>query len=67
MLQTVTYDDPREQYTNDDNTTTPATNHHPRICTITRDVNLGFGFIAGSEKPVIVRSVSPGMFITNVF
>lgn len=25
-----------------------------------RDPVLGFGFVAGSEKPVVVRSVTPG-------
>ncbi len=28
---------------------------------LTRDSVLGFGFIAGSEKPVVIRSVTEGM------
>ncbi|XP_068612299.1 FERM and PDZ domain-containing protein 4-like [Brachionichthys hirsutus] len=32
----------------------------PRLVEMTRDPALGFGFVAGSEKPVVVRSVTPG-------
>lgn len=32
----------------------------PRLVTITRDSELGFGFVAGSERPVIVRYVKEG-------
>ncbi|KAG8227528.1 hypothetical protein J437_LFUL008400 [Ladona fulva] len=32
----------------------------PRIVTLTRHPELGFGFVAGSEKPVIVRFVTEG-------
>ncbi|XP_040888726.1 FERM and PDZ domain-containing protein 4-like [Toxotes jaculatrix] len=32
----------------------------PRLVEMTRDPVLGFGFVAGSEKPVVVRSVTPG-------
>ncbi|TTA98330.1 FERM and PDZ domain-containing protein 4 [Bagarius yarrelli] len=32
----------------------------PRKVEMRRDPVLGFGFVAGSEKPVIVRSVTPG-------
>lgn len=33
----------------------------PRLVEMRRDPVLGFGFVAGSEKPVVVRSVTPGM------
>jgi len=36
------------------------TSPHPREYTIYRNEKLGYGFIAGSEKPVIVRSVTAG-------
>ncbi|MGH0157235.1 UNVERIFIED_CONTAM: hypothetical protein FKN15_033639 [Acipenser sinensis] len=32
----------------------------PRKVDMRRDPVLGFGFVAGSEKPVVVRSVTPG-------
>ncbi|KAF7653985.1 hypothetical protein LDENG_00076070 [Lucifuga dentata] len=32
----------------------------PRLVEMRRDPVLGFGFVAGSEKPVVVRSVMPG-------
>lgn len=32
----------------------------PRRVEMRRDPVLGFGFVAGSEKPVVVRSVTPG-------
>ncbi|KAJ8003491.1 hypothetical protein DPEC_G00148860 [Dallia pectoralis] len=32
----------------------------PRTVEMRRDPVLGFGFVAGSEKPVVVRSVTPG-------
>lgn len=32
----------------------------PRIVTLERSAALGFGFVAGSEKPVIVRFVTEG-------
>ncbi|KAK9537692.1 hypothetical protein VZT92_005283 [Zoarces viviparus] len=32
----------------------------PRMVEMRRDPVLGFGFVAGSEKPVVVRSVTPG-------
>ena len=33
----------------------------PRVVELKRDPKLGFGFVAGSEKPVIVRFVTEGM------
>lgn len=36
----------------------------PRLVEMRRDPVLGFGFVAGSEKPVVVRSVTPGMHNT---
>ena len=64
VLQQVSYVDPR----NDDRMIAVGSEAlssgqvpmHPREYTITRREGLGFGFIAGSEKPVIVRSVTPG-------
>ncbi|KAL1021912.1 hypothetical protein UPYG_G00019820 [Umbra pygmaea] len=32
----------------------------PRLVEMRRDPVLGFGFVAGSEKPVVVRSITPG-------
>lgn len=32
----------------------------PREVTLYRDSDIGFGFVAGSEKPVIVRFVTEG-------
>lgn len=34
----------------------------PRKVEMRRDPVLGFGFVAGSEKPVVVRSVTPGNY-----
>ena len=31
-----------------------------------KDQNLGFGFIAGSEKPIVIRFVTPGFYIIEV-
>nr|XP_039255616.1 uncharacterized protein LOC120332440 [Styela clava] len=65
ITQTVTYEDPRTE----DDQVTPAEFHasleilrspQPREYEIERHHNLGFGFIAGSEKPVVIRSVTPG-------
>ena len=42
----------------------------PRDVELTRDPALGFGFVAGSEKPVIVRFVTEGetwTFISSQF
>ena len=38
----------------------------PREVELTRDPNIGFGFVAGSEKPVIVRFVTEGEFSPSV-
>jgi hypothetical protein len=50
--KTTTYEDPRRWGTVEAEETP-----EPRTVTLTRDPELGFGFVAGSEKPVIVRSV----------
>lgn len=50
--RTTTYVDPRRT----DDPTPPE----PRDVTLTRDPTLGFGFVAGSEKPVLVRFVKDG-------
>ncbi|VFV33652.1 ferm and pdz domain-containing [Lynx pardinus] len=53
MTQAIPFDDPRlESY----QIVPPA----PRSVEMRRDPVLGFGFVAGSEKPVVVRSVTPG-------
>uniref|UniRef100_A0A8D0GEV2 FERM and PDZ domain-containing protein 4 n=1 Tax=Sphenodon punctatus TaxID=8508 RepID=A0A8D0GEV2_SPHPU len=49
----ATFDDPRIEICQ---ITPPA----PRKVEMRRDPVLGFGFVAGSEKPVVVRSVTPG-------
>lgn len=38
----------------------------PRLVEMRRDPVLGFGFVAGSEKPVVVRSVTPGTVDTTI-
>nr|XP_018902965.1 PREDICTED: FERM and PDZ domain-containing protein 4 isoform X2 [Bemisia tabaci] len=50
--KTTTYEDPRPGYRDE-----PA---KPRTVHLTRDAEMGFGFVAGSEKPVIVRFVTEG-------
>ncbi|XP_042316813.1 LOW QUALITY PROTEIN: FERM and PDZ domain-containing protein 4 [Sceloporus undulatus] len=53
MTQSASFDDPRIDSCQ---ITPPA----PRKVEMRRDPVLGFGFVAGSEKPVVVRSVTPG-------
>uniref|UniRef100_A0A8D2J2U8 FERM and PDZ domain-containing protein 4 n=1 Tax=Varanus komodoensis TaxID=61221 RepID=A0A8D2J2U8_VARKO len=53
ITQSATFDDPRLDSCQ---ITPPA----PRKVEMRRDPVLGFGFVAGSEKPVVVRSVTPG-------
>ncbi|KAM6416272.1 FERM and PDZ domain-containing protein 4 isoform 2-T2 [Pluvialis apricaria] len=53
MTQSATFEDPRIDSCQ---ITPPA----PRKVEMRRDPVLGFGFVAGSEKPVVVRSVTPG-------
>ncbi|XP_416838.4 FERM and PDZ domain-containing protein 4 isoform X1 [Gallus gallus] len=53
MTQSATFEDPRIESCQ---ITPPA----PRKVEMRRDPVLGFGFVAGSEKPVVVRSVTPG-------
>ena len=36
-----------------------------RIISLTRDPQLGFGFVAGSERPVVVRCVTEGEFANH--
>ncbi|XP_039287999.1 uncharacterized protein LOC111046332 isoform X3 [Nilaparvata lugens] len=50
--KTTTYEDPRADWSED-----PP---QPRLVQLTRHPQLGFGFVAGSEKPVIVRFVTEG-------
>ena len=51
LNRTTTYEDPRQE---------EEPPPEPRQVTLHRHPELGFGFVAGSEKPVIVRSVTPG-------
>ncbi|XP_066212899.1 FERM and PDZ domain-containing protein 4 isoform X1 [Saccopteryx leptura] len=53
MTQAIPFDDPRLESCQ---IIPPA----PRKVEMRRDPILGFGFVAGSEKPVVVRSVTPG-------
>ncbi|XP_054830146.1 FERM and PDZ domain-containing protein 4 [Eublepharis macularius] len=53
MTQSGPFDDPRLESCQ---IIPPA----PRKVEMRRDPVLGFGFVAGSEKPVVVRSVTPG-------
>ncbi|XP_066998729.2 uncharacterized protein [Anabrus simplex] len=52
LNKTTTYEDPRKDWTEE-----PP---QPRQVELTRHPELGFGFVAGSEKPVIVRFVTEG-------
>ncbi|XP_025040273.2 FERM and PDZ domain-containing protein 4 isoform X1 [Pelodiscus sinensis] len=53
MTPSATFEDPRIE-------SCPITPPAPRKVEMRRDPVLGFGFVAGSEKPVVVRSVTPG-------
>ncbi|XP_019506755.1 PREDICTED: FERM and PDZ domain-containing protein 4 isoform X2 [Hipposideros armiger] len=53
MTQAIPFDDPRLE-------TCQIIPPAPRKVEMRRDPVLGFGFVAGSEKPVVVRSVTPG-------
>ena len=50
LNKTTTYEDPRKW-----GTVEPEEVPEPRAVTLERDADMGFGFVAGSEKPVIVR------------
>ena len=50
LNKTTTYEDPRKWVPID-----PEDIPEPRVVELNRDPELGFGFVAGSEKPVIVR------------
>ncbi|XP_047475447.1 uncharacterized protein LOC125029539 isoform X5 [Penaeus chinensis] len=52
LNKTTTYEDPRKDYQDE-----PP---QPRQIDLIRDPEMGFGFVAGSEKPVIVRFVTEG-------
>lgn len=54
MNKTTTYETP--VYKTSENLPKPI----PRTVTLERSSTLGFGFVAGSEKPVIVRFVTEG-------
>ena len=50
LNKTTTYEDPRKW-----GTIEPDEVPEPRNVSLERDSEMGFGFVAGSEKPVIVR------------
>ncbi|XP_050428155.1 uncharacterized protein LOC126838085 isoform X2 [Adelges cooleyi] len=52
VTKTTSYDDPRSDLVEE--------SPKPRLVTLKRHPELGFGFVAGSEKPVIVRFVTEG-------
>lgn len=54
MNKTTTYENPAVK--NSDPTPPPE----PRTVILERSPSMGFGFVAGSEKPVIVRFVTEG-------
>lgn len=47
ITKTTSYEDPRNDLVEE--------SPKPRLVTLKRHSELGFGFVAGSEKPVIVR------------
>ena len=51
LNKTTTYEDPRKWASFEPEDEVPE----PRHVELNRDPELGFGFVAGSEKPVIVR------------
>ncbi|XP_058822799.1 uncharacterized protein LOC131684172 [Topomyia yanbarensis] len=53
LNKTTTYEEPERYHYND----SPP---EPRLVVLHRSPTLGFGFVAGSEKPVIVRFVTEG-------
>ncbi|XP_049282133.1 uncharacterized protein LOC125763270 [Anopheles funestus] len=53
LNKTTTYEEPIRHHGND----APP---EPRVVVLQRSPTLGFGFVAGSEKPVIVRFVTEG-------
>ncbi|XP_060836556.1 FERM and PDZ domain-containing protein 4 isoform X1 [Rhopalosiphum padi] len=52
ITKTTSYEDPRNDLVEE--------SPKPRLVTLKRHSELGFGFVAGSEKPVIVRFVTEG-------
>ena len=62
LNKTTTYEDPRKWLPID-----PEDIPEPRIVDLTRDQELGFGFVAGSEKPVIVRYVYIHTYIATTY
>ena len=57
MNKTTTYEDPRKEVFEE-----PP---KPREVELFRDTEMGFGFVAGSEKPVIVRFVTEGKYLSE--
>ena len=63
LNKNTTYDDPRKWSADPallalmEAEAEEESNPEPRAVTLNRDKEMGFGFVAGSEKPVIVRYV----------
>ena len=55
LNKTTTYEDPRRWGSTAAAGSDPEEIPEPRTVALVRDQELGFGFVAGSEKPVIVR------------
>ncbi|XP_074593234.1 uncharacterized protein LOC141848975 isoform X2 [Brevipalpus obovatus] len=60
LNKTTTYEDPRKSIMNTFPCTGDRPDSSPREVMLTRDPELGFGFVVGSERPVIIRFVKDG-------
>ncbi|XP_068703359.1 uncharacterized protein [Montipora foliosa] len=58
VTRTTTREDPRSEADQVDHDF-PMIPSQTRWIEVIRDANIGFGFVAGSEKPVVIRSVIP--------
>lgn len=67
ILSETTYEDPREIAEEQKALTAVAEDPQPREVVIRRDPQLGYGFVAGSEKPVIIRFVTEGRRAESFF
>lgn len=57
LNKTTTYEDPRKTMNNFANNLPDPT---PREVTLVRDAEIGFGFVVGNERPVMIRYVKEG-------
>lgn len=60
ILCETTYEDPRDAVAEQEALAAVTDDPQPREVVIYRDPQLGYGFVAGSEKPVIIRFVTEG-------